>query len=282
MTVLIAETVSPESEHRPHELAGQPRSLLAGMDDLELLAIVSALPRGCERREAACEVLVGRYRGLVRSCAMRYCGGLEPAEDLMQTGYVGLMKAINRFEPTFGRGLAAYALPCVAGEIKRYFRDKRWPMHVKRPAQDLAMELRAVSGQLTQDLGRTPAETDLARYLGVSTDRLRDALLAEMAFRPVSLDVPLSGQPGASSPADLLGSEDPRMDHMLSMQAVATHWRQLPQREQDILLMRFRGEMTQAQIGRQIGLSQMQVSRLLTHALGYLRQCLLEHAAATH
>ena len=87
--------------------------------------------------------------GLVRSSALRYCRSPEPAEDLIQAGYVGLMKAINNFDPAFGRGLAAYAQPCVTGEIKRHFRDTRWQIHVKRPEQDLAVELRAVIGQLT-------------------------------------------------------------------------------------------------------------------------------------
>jgi RNA polymerase sigma-B factor len=219
---------------------------------------------------------------LVRSCAQRYSNSPEPAEDLLQSGYVGLIKAINRFNPAFGRSLAAYALPCVTGEIKRHFRDKRWQVHVKRQTQDLAVDIRAVMGQLTQDLGRTPAEPDLAGYLGVSADRVRDALLADMAFRPLSLDAPLSGEPGSSNLPELLGDEDPRMDHMLSMLAVATHWGQLPEREREILALRFRGDLTQAQIGQLLGLSQMHVSRLLAHALGYLRQCLLEHTAVTN
>jgi RNA polymerase sigma-B factor len=97
------------------------------------------------------------------------------------------MKAINNFDPTFGRSLAAYAQPCVAGEIKRHFRDTRWQIHVKRPAKELAMDVRAVIGQLTQELGRIPYELDLARYLGASAANLRDARLAELAFRPSRL-----------------------------------------------------------------------------------------------
>jgi len=275
MTVIFADPVSPESELVPPLPAGQPRPTLATMDDLQLLTIVGSLPHGSERRDAACELLVDRYRGLVWSCVQRYGRGPEPAEDLAQAGYVGLLKAINNFDPAFGRSLAAFALPCVAGEIKRHFRDRRWQIHVKRPAKELAIEVRAVFGQLTQELGRTPAEADLARYLEVSVGSLRDAQLAEMALRPSSLDAPLSGQPGGYSLADLVGGEDPRIDHMLSMQALATHWGELPPREQQILLLRFRGDMTQAQIGQQLGLSQMHVSRLLAHALGYLRPRLL-------
>ena len=281
MTVIFAETAYREPERSLSVPETRTRSVLAELDDLQLLAMVGSLPRGSEGRDAACEVLVGRYRGLVRSCAMRYGRSPEPAEDLMQAGYVGLMKAINNFDPAFGRGLAAYAQPCVAGEIKRHFRDTRWQIHVKRPAQDLAVELRAAIGQLTQDLGRTPAEPDLAGYLGVSVASLRDAQLAEVAFRPSSLDAPLSGQSGAASLADLIGCDDPRLEHMLSMQAVARHWGDLPPREQQILLLRFRGDMTQAQIGLELGLSQMHVSRLLAHALGYLRPRLFGIAAPT-
>jgi RNA polymerase sigma-B factor len=275
MTVTFLETLPPEPAPEPERDPDDwTRSILAEMDDLQLLAAVGSLPDGA-RRDAACELLVDRYRGLVWSCVRRYGRGAEPTEDLVQAGYVGLMKAINNFDPAYGRGLAAFALPCVAGEIKRHFRDRRWQIHVKRPAKELAQEVRAVFGQLTQELGRTPAEADLARYLEVTAASLRDAQLAEMAFRPSSLDAPLAGHPGTFSLADLVGDEDPRIEHMLSMQAIATHWGDLPAREQQILMLRFGGELTQAQIGQQLGISQMHVSRLLAHALGYLRHCLL-------
>ena len=120
-----------------------------------------------------------------------------------------------------------------------------------------------------------PTESDLAASLGVSGPDLRNAMLAELAAEPSSLDAPLSGQPGAALLADLLGEEDPRLDRMLDMQAVATHWGELPPDEQKILHMRFYGGMTQDKIGQRLGLSQMQVSRLLGRALGYLRPRLL-------
>jgi RNA polymerase sigma-B factor len=248
---------------------------LAGLDDCELLSMAGSLPRSSQRRIAACELLVGRYRGLVWSCVQRYRRSPEPAEDLMQVGYMGLMKAINNFDPSRGGNLAAYAQRCITGEIKRHFRDKRWQVHVKRSVKELATEVRAATWPLTQKLGRTPAALELSRHLGVSSDDLRDAQLANMAFQPSSLDAPLSGRPGVASLADLLGEEDPHLEHMLSMQAVATHWGELPAREQQILLLRFYGGMTQAQVGRQLGISQMHVSRLAAHALGYLRPRLL-------
>ena len=244
---------------------------LAGLDDRELLEIVRSVPLASVRRDAACELLVSRHRRLVWSCVQRYRGSPEPVDDLMQVGYVGLLKAINNFDPAFGGSLAAYAQPCISGEIKRHFRDKCWPVHVKRSVQELVLEARKAAPQLTQDLGRVPSESDLARHLGVSGDDLRDARRAEMGLQPCSLDAPLAGQPGTASLADLLGEDDPGMERMLCIQAIAAHWGELPRRQQQILVMVFFGEMTQAQIGRQLGSSQMQVSRLLARALGYLR-----------
>jgi RNA polymerase sigma-B factor len=254
---------------------GRTRLELAELSDSELLGIVSSLPRFSQRRIAACDLLVSRYRYLVRSCVQRYRHSPEPTEDLIQVGYVGLVAAINNFDPAVGCSLSTYAHPYITGEIKRYFRDKRWQVHVARSVKELAVRARAATWQLTQELGRMPAEADLAASLGVSGHDLRNAQLAEMAFQPSSLDAPTSSQPGAPMPADLLGGEDPGMEHVLDMQAIATHWPELPPLEQKVLLMRFYGSMTQDQIGRQLGISQMQVSRLLSHALGYLRPRLL-------
>ena len=234
--------------------------------------MVRSLPGGSGTRAAACELLVARHRNLVRSCVQRCRRGAEPAEDLMQVGYVGLMKAISRFDPAVGGSLAAYAQVCISGEIKRHFRDKCWPVHVTRSVQELVLEAREAARQLTQDLGRSPAESEMARHLRVSSADLREARQAEIACRPSSLDAPMAGQPGTVTLADVLGEEDPRVEHMLGMRAVAAHWGELPPREQKILLMRFAGDMTQAQIGQQLGISQMHVSRLSSHALGYLRQ----------
>jgi RNA polymerase sigma-70 factor (sigma-B/F/G subfamily) len=248
---------------------------LAGLDDRALLAIVGTLPLASARRAAACEVLVVRYRPLVRSCVWPYRHSPEPADDLMQVGYIGLLKAISNFDPAICGNLAAYARPCITGELKRHFRDKRWQVHVKRSVQDLALEIRKTTWLLAQELGRTPSDADLARCLGVSEDEVRRAHVATLALQPGSLDAPVAGPHGVHTLADLLGQQDPQLERMLGMHAVAAHWGELPQREQEILLMDFRSNMTQTQIGRQLGISQMHVSRLRTRALGYLRSCLL-------
>jgi RNA polymerase sigma-B factor len=248
---------------------------LAGLDDSELLRIIQSLPLDSSRRATACELLVSRHRNLVRSCVQRYKRSPEPVEDLMQVGYVGLLKAINNFDPAVGGSLAAYAQPCISGEIKRHFRDKRWQVHVERAVQERVLELREATRHLTQQLGHVPGESELARHLGVSEDELQGARRADLVLQPFSLDAPLADRPDAASLADLLGEEDPQVEHMLDLQALAAHWDELPRREQRILLMRFYGDMTQAEIGQQLGISQMHVSRLLAHALGYLRERLL-------
>ena len=254
---------------RPADAAA---SELEQLGDEELLQEIRSYPLDSPRREGACEVLVARYRGLVRACANRYRRSPEPTEDLIQVGYVGLLKAINNFDPGVGRNLAAYAQPCITGEIKRYFRDKRWQVHIERPVQERLLALRETVRELTQQLGHAPGDGELASSLGVTEADVREARGADMLLQPASLDAPLSGQPDTASLADLLGGEDPQMEHTLSMQALAVHWGELPRREQRILLMRFYGDMTQAEIGRTLGISQMHVSRLLAHALTFLRQ----------
>jgi RNA polymerase sigma-B factor len=249
---------------------------LAGLDERALLGIISSLPPGSERRAEACGLLVTSYHSLVRSCVRRYLHSPEPAEDLMQVGYVGLLKAIGNFDPAFCTSLAAYARPCITGELKRHFRDRRWQVHVERSVKELVLQAREAPWQLAQELGRIPAESDIARHLGVSAGELRHARQAELALQPSSLDAPLGGQPGTGTLADLLGREDPRIEHVIGMHAVAAHWDELPQREQEILLMDFYGDMRQTEIGRRLGISQMHVSRLRARALGYLRSRMLD------
>jgi RNA polymerase sigma-B factor len=247
-------------------------------EDAELLNMVRAQPRGASLREAACQELVCRYQPLVRSCVLRYRNSTESQEELMQVGFIGLLKAINNFNPAVGNSLAGYAQPCVSGEIKRHFRDKRWQVHVRRSLQELRLELRNASSDLTNELGRTPTDAELGRHLDISDSEVREAKQADMAFQGASLDSPLATQDGAASLADMIGEEDPRLEQVIDMQAVWAHFDDLPEREQQLLLMRFYGNMTQAQIGQRLGVSQMHVSRLLAGALCYLREQLAESA----
>jgi RNA polymerase sigma-B factor len=210
--------------------------------DQDLLSLVHSLPYGDPRRDEACTVLVARHASIVRSCVHRYRGYPEP-EELMQVGYVGLLKAINNFDPAVGDNLAAYAQPCVSGEIKRHFRDKRWQVRVHRQIQELRLAIRGADAELTQQLARPPHESELADYLGVPEAEINAAQAASQNFQVASLDAPATGEDGSAA----LG-------------------------QQRLLMMRFYGNMTQAQIGEELGISQMHVSRLLDRALAYLRQ----------
>jgi RNA polymerase sigma-B factor len=241
------------------------------LDDRELVRLVQSLPRGSREHSDACSVLVARYQPVVRACVQRYRESPESADDLTQVGYVGLMKAINNFDPVVGENLAAYAQPCVSGEIKRHFRDKRWLMRVRRPVQELRLEIREASASLTHQLSRLPRDAELAEYLHVSEAAVIEAQQAEQAFAASSLDAPLTDGGDGGSIGDLLGEVDPRLEQAVDMESVRTHWAELPRRQQRLLMMRFYGNMTQSQIGEQLGISQMHVSRLLSSALAFLR-----------
>ena len=248
------------------------RAGLRELSDNALLARMRAPSCPGAERAAICELLVERYASLVQACVRPYRRSPEPVEDLMQVGYVGLLKAINNFDPTIGDSLSAYAKPCVSGEIKRHFRDKRWQVHVRRSIQELLLQVRAAAGELTQELGRSPADDELATALGVTGDDIREARQAELAFSAFSLDAPLSGQEGPGLLADVLGEDDQAVEHAIDMESVHAHLDELPEREQRILALRFYGNLTQAEIGQRLGMSQMHVSRLLSQALTYLRE----------
>jgi RNA polymerase sigma-B factor len=253
---------------------------LQELSDNELLLRAHELPRDSELRADICAILVDRYERLVRSCVRQYRGSPEPTEDLMQVGYVGLLKAINNYDPAFGDSLSAYATPCVSGEIKRHFRDKRWQIHVRRQAQELLLQLRKANELMTHELGRVPTDAELAERLGASMDDVLEARQADLVFSTYSLDAPLSDRDDPALLADVLGEDDEAVEHALDMEAVNTHWEELPEREQRILVMRFYGNLTQTEIGDRLGISQMHVSRLLSRALAHLRSQLTEPMGA--
>jgi RNA polymerase sigma-B factor len=188
----------------------------------------------------------------------------------MQVGYLALLKAILNFDPRLGASLAANARPCVSGEIKRHFGDKRWHIRVRRSAQESRLQIRTATADLSQQLGHTPSNAEIASCLQVSEAELQEAQLASQAFEASSLDAPLPGEDSGSL-ADFLGAEDHLLEQAVDMQSAWTHWAELPDREQRLLMMRYYGNMTQAEIGAELGISQMHVSRLLRRALTYIR-----------
>ena len=248
------------------------RAELLALSDDALLARLRPLPRGSAERDAICEVLVSRYRTLVAGCVRHYRSSPEPAEDLMQVGYVGLLKAINNFDPAYGDSLAAYAAPCISGEVKRYFRDKRWQLRVPRQSQELLLEMRAAEEDLTGQLSRAPTSSELAARLGVPEADVLEARRARLAFSAYSLDAPLSHEEDPALLGDMLGDDDPALAHATDIESVTAHLDELPEREQRILMLRFYGNLTQEQIAERLGISQMHVSRLLARALAYLRR----------
>jgi RNA polymerase sigma-B factor len=244
----------------------------AGPSDQELITAFQTLPDSDPARVSAADQLVRRYESLVRANVQHFRDSPESPEDLMQVGYIGLMKAINNFDPQLGDSLGAYAQPSVSGELKRHFRDKRWHIRVSRMAQELRLRLRTASAELTQQLGREPKKSELAEYLDVTEAQIAETELASLAFQAEYLDAPFTGGGQSGSLADLVGGEDPRFDVILDMDSVWACLPGLPEREQQLLLLRFYGSLTQREIGVELGISQMHVSRLLTHALTYLRE----------
>jgi len=223
-----------------------------------------------QRRDQAREALVHRYQPLVRALARQYQLPAQHYEDLTQVGYVGLMKAINSFDPAIRPELKPYARACVSGEIKRYFRDKRWLIRVGRADQELLLGAKKVRNELATALGGTPTDEQIAAQLDVTVDRLLHAYQAGQAFAPDSLDAPVSADDEREA-GEIIGAEDGAFDHTDEMDAVRQHWSELPDSQRRVLLMRFYGNMTQSQVADRLHCSQMHVSRLQARALAFLR-----------
>jgi RNA polymerase sigma-B factor len=238
--------------------------------DAELVALVQSLPAGSTARERASETLISRYRPMVRASVRRYQAPPELTDELMQAGYLGLVKAITNFDPHVGASLPAYARPCINGEIMRWFRDHRWSIRIQRPLQELRQEIHGATAALTQELGRNPSAADLAQHLNVSEEQILEAQGASRAFRAMSLDAPVTDEDDAANLGELTGEDDPHLEHLVNIESVHAHWGELDDQAQLLLTLRFYGNMTQEQIGEKLGVSQMQVSRLLRRALDHL------------
>lgn len=194
----------------------------------------------------------------------------------MQVGFLGLVKAIRGFDPAFGNELRSYAVPCISGELKRHFRDKRWQVRVPRPLQELLLGMRTAAEDLTHQLERPPEEAELAARLGVTPDDLREAVQAAEGFTALSLDAPVGDSADSAVLGELLGEYDTSIEQATDLAAVERHWDELPEREQQILLLRFYGNHSQEEVAARLGISQMHVSRLQARALAFLRERLNE------
>ena len=219
--------------------------------------------------------LVELNMALVRFAARRFASRSEPMEDILQVGTIGLIKAVDRFDPDREVEFATFALPTVIGEMKRFFRDTSWMVHVPRGMQELRLVLAKASDELEQLLDRRPTPAELAAHLSIEEREVIEGMKAANAYAAQSLDVPTDGE----EPAAVLGArhavEEKGFEAVLHLETLKPLVAALPERDRAVLSMRFGAEMTQSQIGEELGVSQMQVSRILTRILKQLRTGLL-------
>ncbi|HEY5428975.1 MAG TPA: SigB/SigF/SigG family RNA polymerase sigma factor [Solirubrobacteraceae bacterium] len=223
------------------------------------------------------DALIERFLPLARKLARRYSGNNEPYDDLVQVASLGLVKAVERFDPTRGFAFTSFAVPTIVGELKRYFRDTAWALHVDRSAQELVRRISDARREVTLQQGRSPTVQELAEYLECTEEEVLDGLLTGEAFDTVSLDAPRGGGGGggddeADNRLEALGGDDGRLDLIDDQATVFAAAQRLPERERRILYLRFGEDLTQAEIARRIGVSQMQVSRLLRKSVKRLRE----------
>ena len=224
-------------------------------------------------QEQARAALVSRFMPLARSLARRYERSSEPLDDLVQVASMGLVKAIDRFDPSRGNAFVSYAVPTILGELRRYFRDCCWDVHVPRGAQELSLRVEETQSQLTGDLGRSPTVRELAEYMEVDVERVLDAMAARSAYVVSSLDAPRSNADGtdAGTYGETVGAIDDSYELIEEGGAIAGALVHLSERERTVLRLRFEEDMTQTEIAAEIGISQMHVSRVLRRALEQIR-----------
>ena len=240
----------------------------AGARDLERALLIRYHRAG---DLAAREELVKRCLPLARDLARRYTYTNEPFDDLLQVASLGLIKAIDRFDPDRGAKFASYAAPTILGELKRHFRDKGWALHVSRDLQERTLVVSREAEALSKRLGRSPKSREVASAIGCSVEEVLEAQQAAASYDAASLDAPTAHDDDGAAPlVDLLGGEDSAYELVADRDAIASGWKALPDVERSVLELRFRHGLDQREIGERIGYSQMHVSRLLRRALSRL------------
>jgi RNA polymerase sigma-B factor len=224
-----------------------------------------------DRDHAARDELVDRFLPLARKLARRYTGAHEPFEDLLQVASYGLLKALDRFDVDRGTAFSSFAVPTIVGELKRYFRDLGWSAHVPRGAQELALKVQRAQDKLTTKTGRSPTVAELAQYLELSIEDVLEGLEAAAAHHSSSLDAPHDdGDDESETLVDTIGQDDAGFQLVEDLTTVATAMQTLPERERQVLQLRFFEDRTQSEVAEQIGVSQMQISRILRRAIATL------------
>jgi RNA polymerase sigma-B factor len=230
-----------------------------------------------ERDPAIREELVRRNLPFAKRLALRYRGASEPFDDLLQVATMGLLNAVDRFDPERGIPFTAFASPTILGELKRHFRDRVWTVRVPRGLHDRMSEVEKATGELTTELQRSPSVGEIAERLGIDQTDVLEVMEASHNRRPLSLDGPVnSDDPEASAPAEWIGSEDKAFELVEGRIALDSALPHLDERERLVLHLRFAEDMTQSQIAERIGHSQMHVSRILRRALARIRERIRE------
>jgi RNA polymerase sigma-B factor len=223
--------------------------------------------------------LIARFMRLAERVAHRYVRPGDPIDDLLQVARLALVKAVDRFDPARGVAFSSYAVPTITGELKRFLRDTSWALHVPRALQEQAIRVEQATDRLWRRLQRSPSIAELAAELDVSTEKVLEALEGHAARRATSLDAPRAGADDEeASLADTIGAEDAGFELSEERASVAPALRSLRSRERRILYLRFVDDLTQSEIAERVGVSQMQVSRLIRNALEELRQRADGHA----
>ncbi|MFI1927043.1 RNA polymerase sigma factor SigF [Streptomyces sp. NPDC020377] len=241
-------------------------------------AKLAVLEEGTPEYQYARNTLIEMNMSLVRFAAGRFRnrGGADGMEDIVQVGVIGLIKAIDRFEISREVEFTSFAIPYIVGEIKRFFRDTSWSVHVPRRLQEARVQLAKATEELQSRMGRTPTVKELADLMDLTEEEVIEARLASNGYNSASLDATIGGGPdGETALADFIGSDDAAMELVEDFHALAPLLARLDERERRILHWRFVEELTQAQIGERLGCSQMHVSRLLSGTLKRLRAGML-------
>ncbi|WP_418961563.1 RNA polymerase sigma factor SigF [Streptomyces tritici] len=238
---------------------------------------LATLEEGTHEYQYARNTLIEMNMSLVRYAAGRFRHRADEMEDIVQVGMIGLIKAIDRFELSREVEFTTFAVPYIVGEIKRFFRDTSWAVHVPRRLQEARVELAKATEELSTRLGRMPTVKELADLMSLTEEEVTEARLASNGYNSSSLDAALSGEDedGDASLADFIGSEDPAMELVEDFHSLAPLIADLDERDRRIIHLRFVEELTQAQIGEELGCSQMHVSRLLARTVKRLREGLL-------
>ena len=226
---------------------------------------------GTSRDPADRDLLVERYLPLARQLARRYQRGQVPFDDLFQVACLGLLKAIDRFDPERGRAFSSYAVPTMAGEIKRHFRDRTWSVRVPRDLQELALKVERTVSELSLSLRRQPTVAEIATAVGADDEDVLEALEAGSAYEATSLQSPVGDEGGSGTLGDSIGTDDGGFTRAEQRATLEELMRALTPRECEVLRLRFAEDLTQSEIGERVGVSQMHVSRIIRHALARLR-----------